>query len=99
MAQHDPVKVLLIVLMAAVAANWAVLFEMKRDVKRAVPDEEIPTATFRGDWRPQRWLLRRHRELYPGDILAPVASGLNLVGIVVIVILLLAVFSRAHLRQ
>jgi hypothetical protein len=97
--QHDPVKVTLIVLIAAVTASRAVSFEMKRDVKRALPLEQFPTAAFRGDWRPQRWLLKRHRELYPDDILAPLSSGLDFFGIVLLVVFVGAMVSRLHLRQ
>jgi hypothetical protein len=77
MGKHDPAMVSRIVFIAALIANIAVSYEMKLDVERVVPKEEFPKAAFRGDWRPQRWLLSKHREYYPDDVLPQVASGLN----------------------
>jgi hypothetical protein len=95
MAQHDPELVARIVCIAAFVASVLVSEEIEREVKRSVPDEWYPKPRFRGDWRPQQWVMSKHRESYPGNVLPPLYSVLIALAIVSFAFMILdGVYSR-----
>ncbi len=81
--EHDPLMVAFILFVATFVANSLVFQAMKADLRRAgIPRDQFPKATSRGDREPEKWLLSKHRAMYPGDVLPAlykVCTGLTFV--------------------
>jgi hypothetical protein len=66
MTQHDPVKVALVIAVAAGLANAAVQIAIQRDVNAVLPkDKRFPYLRWGPAWGVQREIFRTHREFYP----------------------------------